>query len=152
MVGCSASRSTIISGNSELTDAKVCRNYLNDKDMLAKNYIPENVEESKYIFALNREVKYRSLNEHKCGLLAEQDRKDITKGVAAVVVVGLAVLAAAAGGGSGGVKNNSGYAWDQFYDGNYNLVWRCRSKATGQFAYNSSCYGKAKYDNTWTGK
>ena len=41
ITGCSASRHAIIAGDSELTDAQVCRNYLNDKDILAKSYTPK---------------------------------------------------------------------------------------------------------------
>ena len=66
----------------------------------------------------------------------------------AIIAVG--VVAAAGAGGSN--NYSSGYAWDQFYDGNYNLVWRCRDKSTGQFAYNSACSGQYQNDNTWTGK
>lgn len=58
ITGCSASRHAIISGDSELTDAQVCRNYLNDKDILTKGYIAEDTDEANYIYALNKEVKY----------------------------------------------------------------------------------------------
>ncbi len=140
ITGCSASRHAIITGDSELTDAQVCRNYLNDKDILAKSYTAENTDEANYIYALNREVKYRALTQYKCEILAAQDRKEIAQGVVAAA-------------GAGGSNNySSGYAWDQFYDGNYNLVWRCRDKSTGQFANNSACSGQYQNDNTWTGK
>ena len=153
ITGCSASRHAIISGDSELTDAQVCRNYLNDKDILAKGYIAEDTDEANYIYALNKEVKYRALTEYKCEIFAAQDRKKIAQGVvAAVVAVGVVVLAVAAAEAGGSNNYSSGYAWDQFYDGNYNLVWRCRDKSTGQFAYNSACSGQYQNDNTWTGK
>jgi len=153
ITGCSASRHAIISGDSELTDAQVCRNYLNDKDILTKGYIAEDTDEANYIYALNKEVKYRALTEYKCEILAAQDRKEIAQGVvAAVVAVGVVVLAVAAAEAGGSNNYSSGYAWDQFYDGNYNLVWRCRDKSTGQFAYNSACSGQYQNDNTWTGK
>lgn len=153
ITGCSVSRHAIISGDSDLTDAQVCRNYLNDKDILTKGYIAEDTDEANYIYALNKEVKYRALTEYKCEILAAQDRKEIAQGViAAVVAVGVVVLAVAAAEAGGSNNYSSGYAWDQFYDGNYNLVWRCRDKSTGQFAYNSACSGQYKTDNTWTGK
>ena len=101
----------------------MCRNYLDDKDILAKSYTTENTDEANYIFALNREVKYRALTQYKCEILAAQDRKEIAQGVvAAVVAVGVVVLAVAAAGAGGSNNYSSGYAWDQFYDGNYNLV------------------------------
>ena len=99
ITGCSASRRAIIAGDSELTDAQVCRNYLNDKDILAKSYTTENTDEANYIYALNREVEYRTLTQYKCEILAVQDRKEIAQGVvAAVVAVGVVVLAVAAAG------------------------------------------------------
>lgn len=151
---CAASRNSIINGNSELTDTTVCRNYLDDKELLSKQYNVKDEDELEYIYALNREIRFRSLSEVKCEQLIAQDNKEITQGVTTTIVtIGLVALTlAAAAAGSGSNVKSSGYAWDQFYDANHNLVWRCRSKATGQFAYNSSCYGQIKTDSTWQGK
>ena len=77
ITGCSASRNAIIAGHSELTDDQVCWNYFNDKDILAKSYTAENTHEANYIYALNREVKYRTLTQYKWEILAAQDRREI---------------------------------------------------------------------------
>lgn len=79
ITGCSASRHAIITGDSELTDAQVCRSYLNDKDILAISYTAENTDEANYIYALNREVKYRALTQYKCEILAAQTEKKSLK-------------------------------------------------------------------------
>jgi hypothetical protein len=149
--GCAASRNTIVSGGSGLTDSKVCRNYLSDKDLLANDYVPKDSKESNYIYALKSQVRYRSLNDDKCKKLASEDNKKMAQGILAVLAVA-ALAAAASQGGGGSSYTSSGYAWDAFYDEHYNLVWRCRDKSTGRFAYNSSCDRLIKSDSTWTGK
>ncbi len=69
-----------------------------------------------------------------------------------VQIVGGAVAAAgvaAANSGGGGyypTTGSYGVAWDQFYDQNRLLTWRCRDKATGQFVCDSACSGKAMVD------
>jgi hypothetical protein len=74
-----------------------------------------------------------------------------------------AVLAAA--GGAYAIGRNQGYAngyaahqltdydwaWDQFYNANYALVWACRGKQTGQFADMAKCQYKPQNDLTWPG-
>jgi hypothetical protein len=72
-----------------------------------------------------------------------------------LVILGAAATAAAAsygGGGSPQNYNNTGYAWDAFYDQYYNLTWRCRDKSNGQFAYDYNCSTKVKVDTTWPSK
>lgn len=150
--GCAASRTTIISGGSGLTDIKVCRNYLNDKDLLKEDYVAKDFKESDYIYALKSQMRYRSLHEQKCQEVVSQDNNKLIKGFAAALVVAAAAVAVSNSGGSGGSNYASGYAWDGFYDDHYNLVWRCRDKSTGKFAYNSHCSGLTKSDHTWTGK
>jgi len=73
---------------------------------------------------------------------------------AVLAVVGtVAVVNAYAenGGGLGGGGDYS-WAWDQFYDQYYNLVWRCRGMQTGQFANDYQCASKIKSDFTWPQK
>lgn len=43
------------------------------------------------------------------------------------------------------------WAWDEFYDAQYKIQWRCRGTNTGQFAEDYNCSGKLKDDNTWPG-
>lgn len=43
------------------------------------------------------------------------------------------------------------WAWDQFYAQNYQLVWACRGIQTGQFAEESRCAYKTKFDSRWPG-
>jgi hypothetical protein len=43
------------------------------------------------------------------------------------------------------------WAWDKFYDAQYQIQWRCRGTNTGQFAEDYNCSGKMKDDNTWPG-
>lgn len=95
----------------------------------------------------------RGASLEKCQKLIDADRKLAT----AIAVTGVAVAAGVAAseyGGSGGYYPSTGaygVAWDQFYDQYYNLVWRCRDKATGQFTYDAACSGKSMVDTTWPG-
>lgn len=72
-----------------------------------------------------------------------------------MAAVGGAAAAAAANNGGGGYyvprPQAYGVAWDQFYGPNYNLFWRCRDMATGQFVYDYYCAGMPMIDNTWPG-
>ena len=66
----------------------------------------------------------------------------------------LVVSAARSGGGGGGSGSVYDYdwAWDQFYNKNYQLVWACRGKQTGQFAEIANCANKTQNDSTWPAK
>jgi len=47
------------------------------------------------------------------------------------------------------------YHWDQFYNENWVLIWRCRTDGgpnSGQFAVNSKCAGKPMIDTRWPAK
>lgn len=57
-----------------------------------------------------------------------------------------AAVALAANSGYGGgyyrpPRTAYGVAWDQFYEQNYALMWRCRDKATGRFVDDFYCNG-----------
>lgn len=43
------------------------------------------------------------------------------------------------------------WAWDQFYNDQYDLIWRCRGKQTGQFAPDQKCQWDIRADTTWPG-
>lgn len=44
------------------------------------------------------------------------------------------------------------YDWDGFYDNDGRIVFRCRSKLTGEFLSDSTCSALPKDDNTWPTK
>ena len=47
------------------------------------------------------------------------------------------------------------YHWDEFYNDNFELIWRCRTDGgpnSGQFALDSKCALKAKIDTRWPDK
>ena len=76
------------------------------------------------------------------------------------VLAAVAVAAVARGGGGGGGGNSysnaaavdSEWAWDQFYNEHYQLVWACRGIQTGQFADQWRCQYKSMNDLTWPSK
>lgn len=73
-----------------------------------------------------------------------------------IVAVAGAVAVAANGGGGGGASSYAAqdydWAWDEFYNQHYQLVWACRGKQTGQFADLEKCAYKYKSDITWPAK
>ena len=69
----------------------------------------------------------------------------------AATAAGIAAANSGYGGGGGYYSGGYGVAWDQFYNQNYQLIWRCRDRATGQFVYDYQCGGQAMVDNTWPG-
>ena len=80
---------------------------------------------------------------------------------AAVAILGAVLLVAAASrsgssGGGGGQYNSDAtdydWAWDEFYNQSYQLVWACRGKQTGQFAMQDKCAYKPQNDFTWPAK
>jgi hypothetical protein len=149
LTGCAASQGKFTSDQYTLSDTKVCRNYIKDKDKLGSGYTASDDSDSQYVRALKGQVRFRNLTVPKCESLISSQNSNIFAGVAAVTVAALVVNAAK---NSGGGSYQSGYAWDAFYDNSYRLVWRCRNKSNGQFAYDSSCSGKLKTDNTWPAK
>ena len=62
-----------------------------------------------------------------------------------------ALVVSAARSGGGGTYDYD-WSWDQFYNKNYQLVWACRGKQTGQFADLENCTNKPKNDFTWPNK
>lgn len=145
IIGCAASHQDFASNGHTFSDTKVCRNYINDEAMLRQDYKASDNLESNYIYALKRQVDRRKLQSSKCEELIRRQNAKIAGSVAAVTVAAAAIK-------YGGSSNQSGYAWDQFYDVNYNLTWRCRDKSNGQFAYNSSCSNQIKTDVKWPSK
>lgn len=92
----------------------------------------------------------RGANAERCRSLIAADNAIMT-GIA-VAGAAAAVGAAAANNGYGGYTPSAyGVAWDQFYDENYRLTWRCRDRATGRFVNDYSCSGKPMVDSAWPG-
>lgn len=60
-----------------------------------------------------------------------------------LTILGIAAAAAAARGGGGGGGGDAGYAWD-YQPGNGQ--WICRSKSSGQYAYDHECAGALRVD------
>lgn len=149
ITGCAASSTRLIEDGNSLSDTRFCRNYLNDYRDLWQKEREQNIssKEVDYLIALRDQKERRSLTRAKCEeLVKDQNTTAVAIGV-------LVVMAAAlANSGGGGAPSSGGYAWDQFYDGNGNLIWRCRNKANGQFAYNSRCATAYKVDSTWPAK
>lgn len=84
----------------------------------------------------------------RCQTLLAND-KAIWTGIA---VAGVAAAAGAAASNGGYYAPSSyGVAWDQFYNQYYQLIWRCRDRATGRFVEDYYCAGKPMVDSTWPG-
>ena len=88
---------------------------------------------------------------------SDPDNSDFSIGrtLLSVVAVAGAVAIAANGGGGGGsnyAAQDYDWAWDEFYNQHYQLVWACRGKQTGQFADLEKCAYKYKSDITWPAK
>jgi hypothetical protein len=147
IIGCAASHQDFTNNGDTFSDTKVCRNYIDDKAKLRQDYKAIDNLEVNYLNALKTQIDRRSLQSSKCKALIKSQNAKIAGSIAAITVAAAAIKY----GGSGS-SHQSGYAWDQFYDGNYNLTWRCRDKSNGQFAYNSSCSNQIKSDNTWPDK
>lgn len=96
----------------------------------------------------------RGANADKCVRLIQADNS-VATGIAisgAAVATG-AIIANNGGYGGGYYAQPSAYgvAWDQFYNHNYQLIWRCRDKATGRFVDDYYCASQPKIDATWPG-
>lgn len=66
--------------------------------------------------------------------------------------VGLGFGGSRAGGAGPAWQTDWSWAWDEFYDDTWNLVWACRGEQTGQFAEVEKCAGLPRVDLTWPAK
>jgi hypothetical protein len=100
------------------------------------------------------EVDRRGLDDARCD--AEITKQNVGAGLAIVAAALVVAAASKSGGGGGGNAYASStdydWAWDEFYNKSYQLVWMCRGKQTGQFADNSKCLYKPQNDFTWPSK
>lgn len=114
------------------------------------------VYESKDVETKNKAVALlikRGANPEKCVRLIQSDN-NVATGIAisAGAVAAGAVVANNGGYGGGYYPQTSSYgvAWDQFYNHNGQLIWRCRSRANGQFIDDYHCASLPKVD-AWPG-
>lgn len=145
LIGCSSTPKEFAQNRYTLSDANVCRT---------------NAEAQKrgdYQFAAEVQVE---LDRRRVSY--DQCQSEMTKqgAGAAVAILGAVLLVAAAsrsGSGGGGGQYTSpatdyDWAWDEFYNQSYQLVWACRGKQTGQFAMQDKCAYKPQNDFTWPSK
>jgi hypothetical protein len=107
-----------------------------------------------------REMDRRGMTDARCDVLLAQKKQQLQNGLA-IVAAGLAVVAVAnasrrPGGGGAGYEpvqmQDYQWAWDQFYNDQFQLVWACRGVQTGQFAELYRCNGLLQIDNKWPSK
>jgi len=116
------------------------------------------MRQSDYQFQADIEVELarRGVSPYQCHEIVDRASKEATAAIA-IILGGAAIAAAARSSGGGGypyAPTNQDYdwAWDQFFDQYSQLVWACRGRQTGQFAYLDKCTYKAKHDFTWPSK
>lgn len=120
------------------------------RDILADAYQRRGLNRKRCDFAL------KSPTGNAPAIEEESTASKVGKVVAAVAVIGLVALAASAGGGGRSAApaaraHDYDWEWDQFYNEFNQLVWACRGRQTGQFAYPERCQFKVKADLTWPG-
>lgn len=99
--------------------------------------------------AINILIK-RGATVEKCERLVASDNA-IATGIAIGGAAAAAGVAAHNNGGGGYRPQPYGVAWDQFYNENYQLIWRCRDRTNGQFVDDYYCSSMAMVDSTWPG-
>ncbi|TPL51529.1 hypothetical protein [Mesorhizobium sp. B2-4-6] len=129
---------------------------VSDSDLTAQNTINlcralATSTDDKYRSRVAALLTRRGATAEKCIRLIQTDNA-VATGIAVAGVAAAAGAAAKNGGGGYYVpRPQYGVAWDQFYGPNYNLIWRCRDMATGQFVYDYYCAGMPMIDSTWPG-
>ena len=143
VAGCSSNPKEFAEKRYSLSNANVCRTQ------------SEAYKSGNYQFAseVQSELNRRGLNAAKC----ESEMTSQSAGAAVAILGAVLLVAAASKGGGGGGQYNSpvtdyDWAWDQFYNQSYQLVWVCRGKQTGEFATQDKCAYKPQNDFTWPSK
>lgn len=147
--GCAISPEQFARERHTLRIDEVCRGYLKSLESSNSNFYRDTTDE------LDR----RQVSRLECSRIVKESN-DQAAGALTAVLLGAAIIAVAAnsGGGSGGYVNpyapvyDYDWAWDQFFNENYALVWACRGKQTGQFAALEKCSSKYQSDFTWPSK
>ncbi len=139
--GCTTTKEDFQKNPSGQSNSSLCRAYLNSSD-------PE------FYVGITQELTARGIHPSQCKAIVDRQNTAI----AAAAIVGVAVAACASSSNCrDGFSGSGGYsygdvAWDQFYDGRFQLVWRCREENTGRFTYDYKCAGKPKSDYRWPSK
>lgn len=138
LAGCATTQERFYADPSSANDTSLCRALNESSDPTFKR-------------DLANELAARNVTAEDCeGKITTQN-----VAVAGIAVFG-AALAIAAAGGTGGrgyytPPTTYGVAWDQFYNQYYQLIWRCRDRASGRFVDDWRCSGKLRADTTWPG-
>lgn len=83
----------------------------------------------------------------------EETASNVAGLVAVIGLIGLAVAGAKAGAKPPpSTLIDTDWAWDEFYNDKYQLVWACRGKQTAQFAPVERCSLALQVDSTWPSK
>lgn len=117
------------------------------------------VKNGDYVFvqAIDEELSTRGIPPGDCPAIIEKASQQASA-AAALILGGLALAAIARSNPGGGgypytpEPQDNDWAWDQFYNQYYQLVWACRGLQTGQFANLDRCSFKGKHDSTWPSK
>jgi len=145
--GCAISPEQFARQKHTLRIDEVCRGYL------------KAVETSNWAFQsdISDELDRRQVSRHDCSRIVKESN-DKAAGALTAVLLGAAIIAVAANSGGGGYVNpytpvyDYDWAWDQFFNENYALVWACRGMQSGQFAALEKCSYKYQSDFTWPSK
>ncbi len=119
-----------------------------------------------YFNKVAAELRQRGRTEDWCVTRRKemQEQRDTWAAIGVVaLLVGAAAYAAKAPpsrSGSGNVStlvdalptSDTDWAWDEFYDDRWVLIWRCRGKQTLQWAPDDKCLLKPKIDSQWPRK
>lgn len=142
LVGCTTTAEQFYQNPSAVETTSLCRGYLKSDDRkLAQD--------------IGIELNRRGVYVQNCQNIVNRENAAI----AAVAIAGVAVAACASSsscrsgfaGSSGGARYQDA-DWDEFYDADFDLVWRCREIDTGRFTYDNNCSGKYKTDSRWPSK
>tara|TARA_A100001391_G_scaffold51157_1_gene31207 strand:- start:12327 stop:12794 length:468 start_codon:yes stop_codon:yes gene_type:complete len=139
LAGCATTQSNFYADPTAPQDTFLCRAFLETDD-------------AQYHADIAKELSRRGIADYEC----KQKVDAHTGAMVGLAVLGTVVAVGVAANSGGGYSaptyyGRYGYAWDQFYDANYRLIWRCRNKANGQFIADHNCASYEKSDHTWPG-
>ncbi|CAI2931903.1 hypothetical protein [Aminobacter niigataensis] len=141
LAACTTSQQALNKNPKEVSTSALCRSFVTTNDGQFKQ-------------ALYVELTSRSVSAVQCVDMVKKQNNAIAAGVA-IAAIGAAVAVCANNdcGGGGGYRPSyyQGTDWDAFYRYGQ-IVWACREVASGQFTYDSNCYGKPQTDWRWPSK
>ncbi len=148
LAGCATTKNDFYSDRSTASTASLCRAH---RGAVAK--------EAAFAQDLERELNRRGIHTFQCEAEIERQSREVgqnvAKGVAVLAVIAAAVAVSRKGGTAAASAGTTSYGqvdWDQFYDKDGVLVWRCREVQSGQFADDFRCAGLSQIDNRWPRK